>query len=148
VHLKNLGSGTVRTVATNVQVVENELYLHGQVVGWNAYASGTKRIGSYRDMSTGAAAVTLPDIYNVWQMSDAGAVLESAAGTGGDGNPSFPGPRNLRLHTEVLFYLQAYNSTSRAPMLAAHFAQVGPELAGGVLAWVDQHGRLRAETFK
>jgi hypothetical protein len=99
-------------------------------------------------MAQGTGTNELPTADNVWQLSDAGIVLEHKAGNGADGAPSFPGPRSLRFHPNMSFTLRPYDSGADNPLpIIANYAIAGPQVAAGIVAWIDQHGRLRASAL-
>jgi hypothetical protein len=148
IRLKNLRSGAVRTVATGVQIVGDQLFVRGQVVAWNAYpAEFGGHLGFYRDLAGNAGVVQLPTDVNVWQLSDAGIVLEHTAAGPDATSPAFPGARALRFHPAMTFSLQPYDDGAAATLLVADYPVAGPQVAGNIVAWIDQHGRLRARAL-
>jgi hypothetical protein len=44
----------------------------------------------------------------------------------------------------MTFLLQAYGSSVAHTLLVTSYPIAGPQLADGVVAWIDQHGRLKA----
>ncbi|HWC35851.1 MAG TPA: hypothetical protein VG650_13625 [Mycobacteriales bacterium] len=146
IRLKDLANGSVRTVATGARIVSDQLFVHGQLVAWNSYPPGAGGdVAFYRDMSGTAAAAQLPDTVNVWQLSDAGLVLEQTTSAPGAAAPLFPSARTVRFHSAMTFLLQPYGATAAAALLTADYPMAGPQVAGGVLAWIDRNGDLKAQ---
>lgn len=147
IRLKDLRNGTIRTVATGVQIVGDQLFVHGQVVAWNAYPPGFGgHLAFYRDMGGSGGVVQLPTDVNVWQLSDAGIVLEHTPARPGATSPAFPGPRAVRFHPAMTFLLQPYGGAP-STLLVADYPVAGPQVSGHVVAWIDQHGRVRARAL-
>lgn len=148
IRLKDLKGGAVRTVATGMQIVSGQLFVRGQVVAWNAYPPGAGGHNAfYRDMSTSGSAVQLPTTVVVWQLSDAGLVLEHTTSASGSIAPNFPADRAIRFHEAMTFLLQPYDGSSATTLLVADYPHAGPRVAGHVVVWIDQFGNLRARAL-
>jgi hypothetical protein len=145
ISLTNLTTGAVRTVASGMQLVDDGLFVHGQTVGWNAYPPGFGgHRAYYRNMAAPGPVVPLSTRVNIWQFSDAGMVLERTPSAASSTTPNFPGARALRFRPNMTFLLQAYGSSVAHTLLVTSYPIAGPQLADGVVAWIDQHGRLKA----
>ena len=47
----------------------------------------------------------------------------------------------------MTFLLQPYGSAEATTLLVADYPAVGPQVAGNVVAWIDQYGRLKARAL-
>ncbi len=144
VRLKNLDTGAVRQVAVGVSLNQGEIYVRGQLVGWNTWNGSYASY--YRDMATQLVPVQLPANESIWSLSDAGMILETLTDGKVGSSPFFPTEGQLRNNT-VDFLLRSYDDATTTELLHADHLDAGPQAAAGVVAWIGQHGKLAAQVL-
>lgn len=142
----DLDTGSERVVADGVNTYPiPTVFVHGSIVGWRDLAPDDPHFrprSHYRDMTTEDPAVTLPADQMIWNLTDAGVLIEVMPG-----NPEssdFVYDSRMAYTPEIHFLLRPYESSEADPVLTGYYLKVGPEIAGGVMAWVDARGHLEA----
>jgi hypothetical protein len=142
----DLATGSRQIVEPDVQMYDGwKVFVHGSIVGWQAIGSPQQHyepMSQYRNMATLDPVVTLPLDELLWSFTDAGMLTETYA-RGGLNPGRFPYDRLGDVPTEV-FLLRPYGSTDPQKVLSGHFLHSPPQIADGVIAWIDSHGRVKA----
>lgn len=145
---KDLTTGHIATVDYDADVMDNGLFEHGDVVGWNATCypdNGVTIRGAYRDMTNDTTPTLLPDGEGIWALSDAGVITVGIVSPD-NGAPSYvPSLTTLSTTQTATFALRPYGSNGEQPILSGSYLDEGPQLHAGVLAWIDAKGKLEAE---
>jgi hypothetical protein len=142
----NLADHTTQLVAPDVEMYPGwRVFVHGSVVGWWAIGDAAHHfepMSQYRDLATPDPVATLPLDELLWSFTDSGMLIETYA-HGGLNPGTFPYDY-LDDVTSEKFLLQPYGSTEAAPVLTGHYVHSPPQIADGVIAWIDAHGRVEA----
>jgi hypothetical protein len=145
--VKDLDTGAITVVTTGLAgpYEGGGLFLYGTVVGWNGYRIGAPLTADreYVDISSPAAPKPVPTGDALWSLTDAGIVLEQPVDVPFN-SPTTPGPSGLRIYAGETFELQTYDGSAASTLLTGDYLMAGPQVAGKVVAWIDQHGQLEA----
>lgn len=146
--LIDLGSGKKRHVAD--AVTNPSVFVHGSFVGWLdwGFPPGGGHFqprSEYRDMSTNGAVVELPADELLWSLTDAGVLsLKPLDDALRYGMQQFDSRSTYVPMPRARFLLRSYGSTDARTVLTGYGLKIGPQISGGVIAWVDARGHLKA----